>query len=80
MALGDELRKVRAEISRRSGRSEFSALENNPSLAEMRDQIQALKIEMNEAKKAAMTAAAEPYIEAITKLEADYAFFMKLSS
>lgn len=80
MALGDQLRKVRAEISRRSGQSEFSALENNPSLVEIRDQIQALKVEMNEAKKVAMTEAAKPYVEAIEKLEADYAFFLKLSS
>jgi hypothetical protein len=80
MSNGDALRKARAEISRYNGNSEFAAVAENESLKELLDQIQDLKEEMNEAKRAAMVEAAKPYIDAITRLEEMYALYLKLAA
>jgi DNA primase len=80
MSNGDALRRARAEISRHHGNSEFAAVAENESLQEMLVQIQELKDEMNEAKKAAMIEAAKPYLEAIKNLEENYALYLKLAS
>lgn len=78
MSNGDALKKARAAISLHN--SEFAAVAGNESLQGMLDDIQRLREEMNEAKKAAMVEAAKPYLEAIKHLEENYALYLKLSS
>lgn len=62
------------------GNSEFAAVAENQALQALFDERQALIAEMNVAKKEAAAKAAEPYQEALSKLEANYAMYLKLSS
>jgi dynactin complex subunit len=72
------LEKVREQL-KSLGKSEFAAVGENPSLQALFDQRQALKVEMNAAKKAAMAEAAKPYEEALDRIEKQYAMYIKLS-
>lgn len=76
---GEVLKRVRARISA-LGNSEFDAVSDQPALKDLWDQVQNLREEMNEAKKAAAAAAAAPYMEAIGQIEKRYAMILKLSS
>jgi hypothetical protein len=76
---GEILKRVRARISA-LGNSEFDAVSDQPALKELWEQVQSLREEMNEAKKAAAAAAAAPYLEAIGQIEKRYAMILKLSS
>lgn len=62
------------------GASETGDAVDNVMLQGMWGQMQALRNEMNEAKKAAAAEAAKPYLEAIEQIEKRYAMFLKLSS
>lgn len=73
------LERVRKEL-KDSGRDAFGAAEANPALDEIMDQIQALRMEMNIAKKQAAEKAAAPFLEQINQLESDYALILKLSA
>lgn len=79
MADGNILKKVRAEIAQRGG-DEFSAVNGNSSLADLKQDIQNLKIEMVEAKKIALKEVHDKYTSLIDELERNYAFMLKLSS
>lgn len=73
------LEEVREKMTSFGG-SEHEAQENMPALQGMWDQVQALKQEMNAAKKKASEEAAKPYLDAIAEIERRYAFILKLSS
>ncbi len=62
------------------GKSEMAAREDQSALRDLFAKRQALIEERNEAKKAASAKAAEPYDDAIERLEKTYAMFIKLSS
>lgn len=72
------LEKVRKEL-KDSGRDVLSVLDTNPALEEIMDQIQALRMEMNSAKKKAAEEAAKPFLEQINDLESEYSLILKLS-
>jgi hypothetical protein len=76
---GKILKEVRARIAK-LGNSEFAAVADQPMLRQMWEQIQDLRAEMNEAKKAAAAEAAKPYLETIEQVEKRYAMLLKLSS
>lgn len=76
---GKILKEVRARISQ-LGNSEFAAVADQPMLKQLWEQIQDLRAEMNEAKKAAAAEAAKPYMETIEQAEKRYAMLLKLSS
>ncbi len=76
---GKILREVRAAISK-VGTSEHEIAGSLGSMQEMFDKIQDLRDEMNEAKKAAASAAAEPYLDLIKQVETRYAFILKMKS
>lgn len=73
------LQRVREQL-KNLGSSEFDAVADNPALQNLFDERQALMAEMNAAKKAAAAEAAAPYLEAIEKIERNYAMYLKLSS
>lgn len=62
------------------GASETADAQDNLMLQGLWSQMQALRAEMNEAKKQAAAEAAKPYLEAIDQIEKRYAMFLKLSS
>lgn len=62
-----------------SGSSEAEVLADG-ALQDLFENIQALTLEMNEAKKAAAAEAAQPYLETIEKAEKQYAMMVKLSA
>ena len=62
------------------GSTEVDARDNHPVLEDLWNQLQDLKEEMNDAKKAAAAEAAKPYLETIEQIEKRYALFLKLSS
>jgi len=73
------LNKLRNQISS-MGASEFDSREQLPELQEMFDELQALKMEMNEAKKRAAAEAARPYEELMKEITDRYMFIIKLTS
>lgn len=73
------LKKARYDIAS-LGSTETEILEEHSSAKELFDEIQKLREEMYEAQKAAQAKAAEPFLEKIEELEAEYALFLKISS
>jgi hypothetical protein len=76
-------KSILAEIRKQmmvSGASETELLADEGFVKNLFDQIQGLRLEMNEAKKAAAAEAAKPYLEMIEKIEKQYALMIKLSS
>ena len=73
------IEKVRKEL-KDSGKDEFAAVQNQPMLEDIQEQIQNLRIEMNTAKRKAADEAAKPFLEQILRLESEYALFLKLSA
>lgn len=71
------LAQVRKQLM--NSREEQVALEEGGMVRAMWEQRQALKLEMNEAKKKAAEEAAQPYLEMLEKIEKRYAMYMKLS-
>lgn len=63
-----------------SGQSEAEVLASGDAVKQMFDQIQTLRLEMNDAKKKAAEEAATPYVELIQQIEKRYALMIKLSS
>jgi ribulose kinase len=76
MSILPDVRKALLKI----GASETGDVLGNEMLQGLWGQIQDLRAEMNEAKKAAAAEAAKPYLEAIEQIEKRYAMFLKLSS
>lgn len=72
------LSEVRKQLMTRSGTTEQEILSEGTAITTMWEQIQDLKIEMNQAKKDAAAAAAAPYLDAIDKIERRYAMYIKL--
>lgn len=62
------------------GASETAGQVDNDALQALWNQMQDIRAEMNEAKKAAAAAAAQPYLDAMEQIEKRYAMFLKLSS
>lgn len=73
------LQRVREQL-KNLGNSEFAAVAENEALQSLFNERQALIAEMHVAKKEAAAKAAEPYQQALNKLEANYAMYLKLSS
>jgi hypothetical protein len=73
------LRDMRMKLAEMKA-SEFATMEDQPALKEMWDQLQALRGEMNAAKKVAMLEAAKPYMDTIQEIETRYAFLLRLSA
>ena len=73
------LQQVREQL-KNIGSSEFEAVASNENLQALFDQRQALKAEMNAAKKEAAARAAEPYEIELDRIERQYALYIKLSS
>lgn len=78
-AKGSLLANIRKQMMQ-SGTSEAELLADEGHAKSLFDQIQNLRLEMNEAKKAAAADAAKPYLETIEKIERQYALIVKLSS
>ena len=79
MSNGSVLAAVRKQMMT-SGHSEHEVLADGGGLAAVFDQMQDLRNEMNEAKRAAVKKVEEEYAEAFTKLEKRYAMLAKLSA
>lgn len=73
------LQRVREQM-KNAGMSEFATVADNPYLQELFDERQALKVEMNLAKKEAAAEAAKPYEELILAIDKQYALYLRLSS
>jgi hypothetical protein len=73
----DLVNRIRANIAAVGG-SEARAIATNESLKVMWNDKQALLAEMNQAKKAAASAAAKPYLELIEELDQQYAFLLQM--
>lgn len=73
------LAKLRKQIMT-AGVSEAELLANGESAAVLWSELQELKKEMNQAKKAAADAAAVPYLELIEQVEKRYAMLVRLSA
>ena len=74
------LADVRKQLMKSTEGTEQEILSEGSAVAAMWEQIQALRLEMNAAKKAAAEEAAKPYLEAIDKIERRYAMYLKLQS
>lgn len=75
-------RPILAQIRRQLnaiGASEMEIVANSETMQAMFDRLQELREEMNEAKIEAARKAAEPYLQAIRRIEKDYAMILKLS-
>jgi hypothetical protein len=73
------LSEVRTKLSANSV-NEFNLLDDQPALIAIWEQMQALREEMNEAKKQAANEAAIPYLHLIETLESKYAMLLRLSA
>jgi acyl-[acyl carrier protein]--UDP-N-acetylglucosamine O-acyltransferase len=65
---------------KKSGMSEAQLSTDHPAVKELFSRLQDLREEMNEAKKKAAADAAVPYLEAMTKIERQYAMLIRLSA
>lgn len=75
----DVLQKVRNTVAE-NGNSELTALSAQPALNDMWKRLQEIRIKKYQAVQAAIEHAAKPFDEEITKLEAEYAFLLRLSA
>jgi hypothetical protein len=73
--MSDLIKQTRLTISNLGG-SELKAVADNKNLQKLFEQKQALIAEMNQAKRAAADQAAEPYLEAIAKVDETYSLFL----
>jgi hypothetical protein len=74
------LAQIRKQLMSCTSSTEQELLSQGEGISAMFDQIQTLKMEMNDAKKQAAAEAAKPYLEAINKIEMRYALYLKLKS
>jgi hypothetical protein len=74
------LADIRKQLMGKSESTEQEILSEGSAITDMWNQIQDLKLEMNQAKRLAAEEAAKPYLEAIEKIEKRYAMFLKLQS
>ena len=79
MSKDSVLAQVRKQLTS-SGGSEHEVFAEGGGAQECWQQLQGLRREMNVAKKEASDTAAQPYLEAMTKLERRYAMLIKLAS
>lgn len=76
--MNDFLNKTRDELAS-SGTSEVGIVSDTPGAENIWKEIQAIKKEMNDAKKIAAEKAAKPYLKKLKELEEQYIFVLKLS-
>jgi hypothetical protein len=74
------LSDIRKQLMDKTGTTEQEVLSEGTAITAMWNQIQDLKLEMNQAKRIAAEEAAKPYLEAIEKIEKRYAMLLKLQS
>lgn len=74
------LADVRKQLMKSTESTEQEILSEGSAISAMWEQIQDLRLEMNAAKRLAAEEAAQPYLEAIEKIEKRYAMYLKLQS